>query len=270
MMPYRSLTHTPYRLLLAIPGFLFVTSLCAAPVPVETSTLDKSIREDGKFGLGATLSVAQRPFVGVDNQDTSLPYLSFRYRDFYIEGLNIGYTLVTQNNFSLELLATPRFYEVEPSFADNGELDGIDNTRPTYFAGVSTQFTQPYATFTLQLLTDLRESDGNEAVATVSRAFKPGSDVTLAPTLGLTYQDADLVDHFYGVQSHESNINRPEYKGRGSLNYHVSLTALWDTTEHIRLLGQVKYEVLGSGITDSPIVDEDSIVTFVIGAVYRF
>ena len=70
--------------------------------------------------------------------------------------------------------------------------------------------------------------------------------------------------------ANEVAIGRPEYKADASTNTYVSLTAIWDATKHIQLLGQIKYENLGSGTTDSPIVDEDSIVTAVIGAVYLF
>lgn len=37
----------------------------------------------------------------------------------------------------IDLLATPRFYEVKAAFADDGELNGIDETKPTYLAGLS-------------------------------------------------------------------------------------------------------------------------------------
>jgi len=242
----------------------------AAPVPVETSALDRSLRADTNIGLGFTTSVAQRPFIGVDNQSTSLPYVVFGYKNFYIEGLNVGYKLLDKQDMSVEFLATPRFYEVKSTFADNGELNGIGETRPTYLFGVSAQYRLKPATLTLQALADIPESEGNEIIATASKAFKLGPAFTIVPAVGVTYQDADLVDHFYGVQANEVAANRNEYSGNGSTNYHLSLTTIWDAGKHIQLLGQVKYEALGSGITDSPIVDEDSIVTAVVGAVFLF
>ena len=262
-------TSTFFRLIIAATTSLYSAMIIAAPVPVQTSTLDKSLSTDTEYGIGLTTSIAQRPFVGVDDQDTSLIYLRYRYKDFYIEGLDIGYQFYDKNNVSINLLATPRFYEVEAAFADKGELDGIDRTRPTYFAGISAQYQTQPALFTLQVLTDVQESDGNEIIVAASKAFKPYKSLNLSPTIGITYQDAALVDHFYGVQANEVRTGRPEYGGNASTNYHLSLTAIWDASKHIQLLGQVKYEVLGSGITDSPIVDEDSITTAVVGFVYR-
>jgi len=269
-MSAKTLFTFSMSLIIANSMLLYTNGALAAPVPIETSALDNSLRTDTDFRLGATLSIAQRPFVGVDDQITSLPYIVYQYKDFYIEGINLGYHLLNRKDFSINLLATPRFYEVQPSFADNGELDGIDKTRPTYFAGVSTQYRLEFATLTLQLLTDLRESNGNEFVLTASKAFKLENTFTLAPSIGITYQDAELVDHFYGVQAHETRVNRPEYGGRSSTNVNASLTVIWDASKNIQWLGQAKYEILGSGITNSPIIDEDSIISAVMGIVYRF
>lgn len=253
-----------------VVNLYFAGLVQAAPAPIVTSTLETEDRQDNAFGIGATVSVAQRPFIGVENQTTSLLYLSYKYKRFYIEGLDVGFRLFTDKSYNIDLLATPRYYEVEAGFAKNGELDGIDKTRPTYLAGVSSQFHTKLATLTVQLLNDLQESDGNEAVVSASKAFKPTSQLSLSPSISLTYQDSRLVDHFYGVQAHEARTNRPAYQGRATVNYNAALTASWYLTQQIELLGQIKYEVLGNGITDSPIVDEDSIASATLGAVYRF
>ena len=258
------------RLTSVISIFVLSLAVQAAPVPIETSALPPDATGDTKTGIGFSVSVAQRPFIGVDDQDTSLPYIKFRSGNFYIEGINVGYKFIENESTSFEVLATPRFYEVKESFADKDELDGIKETKPTYLAGVSAQYHTDFATLTLQALADVQESDGYELIASLSKAYQTTENLTLLPAIGVTYQDAELVDHFYGVQANEVAIGRPEYKADASTNTYVSLTAIWDATKHIQLLGQIKYENLGSGTTDSPIVDEDSIVTAVIGAVYLF
>ncbi len=259
-----------YRLTTFVAFFLLSTHLLAAPAPIDTATLDQDATKEKNLGLGFTLSTAQRPFVGVDNQTTTLPYVSFNYKDFYIAGTNIGFHLLRNEKASFGLLATPRFYEVEPAFAKNGELDGIDKTNPTYLAGLTFQYRTDIAALTAQALTDLKESDGNEVVLSASKTFSLSTDFKISPSIGLTYQDAKLVDHFYGVQAHEARAGRPAYAGKSSVNYNVTLTAFWDISKHFQFLGQVKYESLGSGITDSPIVDEKNIGSATVGLVYYF
>jgi len=251
--------------------FLFLHStLNAAPAPVVSSTLDQGDAKEKGFGIGMTTSIAQRPFVGVDDQSASLLYLSYRKDAFYIEGLDVGYNFLKNKNFKLDVLATPRFYEVEPAFADNGELDGIDKTKPTYLGGISMQSTYSDVTYTFQVLHDLIESDGNELVLQASKSFKTANKLTLSPSVGIAYQDSKLVDYFYGVQSNEVTANRALYSGDSALNYNATLHAKWELTKHIEMIGQLRYEVLGDGITNSPIVNEDSLYFITLGLLYRF
>lgn len=249
--------------------YILAVSAFAAPTPIITSTQDKT-REDSRFGIGFTNSNTRRPFVGVGTQDASLLYLSYQYKRFYIEGLDTGFNLYKNNDVMIDVLGTPRFYEVKPSFAKNGELTGIDRTKPSYFGGLSAQYKADDLIYTFQVLHDLVESDGNEYVFQLSKAFEINDAFTLTPSAGLVHQDAALVDYYYGVQAHEVAIGRPQYNGQSSLNYNVTLNASWDMTKNIELLGQVKYEKLGSGITDSSIVDEDTLTFFTVGLVFRY
>jgi len=242
--------------LVLLPLTFIATTAYSAPVPIDSSVLTKNSKSDNHYGIGATISVAQRPFIGVDDQTTSLPYLSFRYKDFYVEGTNVGYKFVNQSKHKLDFLLTPRYYEVQETFADNGELDGIRKTKQTYFAGLSYQFQTKFATYTAQVLKDVVESDGTELVATASKTFTASKFVKIAPTIGLTWQDNALIDHFYGVRSNEVVTNRPQYSGESSLNYFASLTSAWNVTQHVQLLAQLEYEVLGDGITKSVISDQ--------------
>ena len=246
------------------------TVAVAAPVPIDSSVFDKADNPDTKYGIGITFSIAQRPFKSVDDQFTSLPYLSFQYKNFYIEGTNVGYKFINKDNYGLEFLITPRYYESQESFAKNGDLDGIDKTKQTFLAGISSQFKTDFATYTVQVLKDLGKSNGSELTASASKVFKVSNSVSLSPAIGLTWQDSNLVDHFYGVQANEVRNNRPLYQGQSSLNSYVLLTAVWNMTKQVQLLGQIKHEFLGSGITRSPIVDERSISSYVLGTFYRF
>jgi len=248
---------------------LAVTAI-SAPAPIITSTQHLSDTQVHDFGIGLTSSITKRPFVGVDDQIAALPYFSYRHNDFYIEGLDVGYNLFNSTDYSLDALATPRFYEVKSSFAGNGELDGIDSTKESYFAGLSMQLKTEEVIYTFQLLHDLLESNGNELVVQVAKQFQIEENFSLTPSLGFNYQDDKLVDHYYGVQEKESSTDRPQYEGKDSTNYNVTLNANWLYSRNIELLGQVKYEGIGNGITDSPIVDEDAIYYFTVGAIYRF
>lgn len=255
--------------LISLTLSLVATSTMAAPAPIITSTQGKS-EDTSSFGIGGTTSIARRPFVGVDTQNASLLYLSYKNKDFYIEGLDLGYTLYKSSGLNLDLLATPRFYEVKSSFAGGGELNNIDSTKETYFTGLSAQLNAHNLVYTFQLLHDPLESKGNEIVLQVSKALEISKTFTLTPSIGVVHQDKSLVGHFYGVQTNEVISGRPAYPGKSALNYNVTLNASWEITRHFELLGQLKYEKIGTGITDSPIIDKDTLSFITLGIVYRY
>lgn len=266
LLPAGTVKRTLYLL-------VFVTasaSVTAAPTAINTPLSRAPLDDTSHFGIGATTSITERPFIGVDRQNEGLPYFSIRYKRFSVEGLDAGLDLLKNDNSVFGLLLTPRFYEVTSGFADEGELNGIDTTHRTVFAGVSYQCQHAQFQVAANALRDVGgESDGTEANLTVSRGFSWG-DFTLAPSLGLVWQDGPLVEHFYGVDDHETAPGRPAYGEHSSLNYQAALTGIWTPGKHWHLLAVVKEDYLGEGITDSPIIDERSLTSVALGAVFYF
>ena len=54
------------------------------------------------------------------------------------------------------------------------------------------------------------------------------------------------------------------------MNYQAALTGIWTPGKHWHLLAVVKEDYLGEGITDSPIIDERSLTSVAVGAVFYF
>ncbi len=253
-------------LLWLCPGFIQ-----AAPVTVDGAAVREVSGEAAGWGIGATTSLNQRPFTGVGRQQESLPYFSWQHGYFAVEGLDVSLDAWRAEGQSFGLLLTPRFYEVKDSFADDGELDGIEATSDTWFAGLNYRLALPADLhLSANLLYDVGgESDGVEAMLSLNRPVRLGA-VSLVPAAALVWQDSTLVTHFYGVEADEVAPGRPRYTDESSLNAQVSLTAQWRPGPHWRLLGAVKAERLGDGIADSPIIDERDLVSALIGVVYQF
>lgn len=243
----------------------------AAPVTIDSGSVRDSQTDTIQWGIGFTTSLTERPFVGVDTQQESLAYLSGRYKRFAVEGLDFTFDLLPNENSNLALLVTPRYYEVKASFADDGELNGIDTTNPTWFAGVlyRHQFAEHYHLNANAIVDVGNESDGTEVNLSVNRPFQFDS-FSLVPSAGITWQDEELVTHFYGVSNNEVTPTRPLYEDESSLNYNATLTGIWQPHKHWRLLGAIKTEKLGSGISDSPIIEDDTINSVLAGVVFEF
>ena len=260
----------PYRLIIGSALAFFAAFVQAAPVSVDSSAVREAKTDDTRFGIGATTSLNQRPFLGVGTQQESLPYFSFTWGPVSMEGLDLTVDLLRNDQQSFGFIATPRFYEVTSGFAKDGELNGISTTDDTWFAGLNYRRKLGKYYIVMNAITDVgNESDGNEITLTVNRPYQ-FDRISLIPAIGVVWQDQKLVNHFYGVDNDESTPTRPVYQNESSLNYQASLTAVWHPTVHWQFLGALKVDALGTGITDSPIIDEDVLPSALVGAVYRF
>ncbi|MDF1781673.1 MAG: MipA/OmpV family protein [Alcanivoracaceae bacterium] len=261
---------TPRRILISAAFSFSVAAAQAAPVSVDSSAVREAKTDDTRFGIGATTSINQRPFLGVGTQQESLPYFSFSWGRIAVEGLDITVDLFRNDQQSFGFIATPRFYEVTSGFAKEGELNGISSTDDTWFAGLNYRRKLGSYYIIANAITDVgNESDGNEVTLTVNRPYH-FDRVSLIPAIGVVWQDKKLVNHFYGVDNDETTPTRSIYQNESSLNYQASLTAVFQPSTHWQFLGAVKVDALGSGISDSPIIDEDVLPSALVGAVYRF
>ena len=82
-------------------------AVSAAPTAINTPLSRAPLDDTSHFGIGATTSRTERPFVGVDSQDEGLPYFSIRYKRFSVEGLDAGLDLFKNDNSVFGLLLTP-------------------------------------------------------------------------------------------------------------------------------------------------------------------
>ena len=253
--------------LVVVVSLLAGPSVFAAPVAIEAPQTDTA-SSDNSFGIGLTFSRTSRQYEGIDDQSARLPYISARLGDFYVDGLNIGYNVPTDSEIKWGLVAVPRFLGYKES--NSPILEGLDDTDYSYHGGLTADWNTDFGLINVKALTDLlNESGGSEVVATLSKAFNFG-ELTLSPAVSLNWQNADLVDHYYGVTEAQSTADRPAYEGESVVNTALSLSASYALTEQFRLIGQVRQEHYGSEIEDSPLVDENTALSTSFGLVYTF
>ncbi len=239
----------------------------AAPVSIDTSQIDDD-SGDQKFAIGLTLSNTSRNYEGIGNQTARLPYFSANWRGLYVEGLNVGYKLSKGEKVSWDLIAVPRFLGY--SETNSPVLTGLDDTDYSYHGGISANWETGIGRLNVQALTDLlNESSGSEIIATLSHAYQFGG-LTLSPAVSVNWQDATLVDHYYGVTAAQATPDRAAYEGDSVFNTAVSLTAGYALTDSFQLIGQARADQYGSEIEDSPLVDENTTTSATIGLVYTF
>lgn len=220
-------------------------------------------------GLGG--AVANSMYLTEKKTNTyMLPLLDLEYSGFFLKsgtsnGVETGYNLLETDNYILSLYGT-----LAAGFAvKSGDMkDGyksIDKRRNQFMAG--TRFTY-YPDF-LGLKTSLAGAFGKEGGTvdiTVSKPVTLTENFTLVPAINYTYYTSGFVDYYFGVQGNElgGEITRT-YDGKEAYRYGVVLVGDYRFNEHLSMLIFSGLGKVSSGISNSPIANDDDI-TYVFGS----
>ena len=226
--------------------------------------IDKEELKGSVLGLGVLYST--EPYTDVDEDVWVVPIIKGRYKRFFVDGRSVGYILNDNEELEFSVLAKPRLMGYEDD--DSPVLAGMDDREWSIDAGLGLKWNNQFFTLSITALNDiLNEHQGQEVNCMVSREFKEG---LFTPRAGVRYLSDDIVDYYYGVLGNEATPIRPVYTGDATVNYFCGFSVSMPIGEKWAVIGDFEYEGLGSEIEDSPIVDAEEIITYIIGAVYRF
>lgn len=226
---------------------------------IDTEELKGSI-----LGLGVLYST--QPYTDVDEDVWVVPIIKGRYKKFYIDGRSLGYVFNDSEEFEFSVLLKPRFMGYDDS--DSPVLAGMDDREWSIDGGLRFKWNNQFFTLSVTALNDLlNQHQGQEISCVLSREFKDG---LFTPRLGVRYLSDDIVDYYYGVLGDEAIPTRPAYTADAAVDYFAGLSLAIPVGEKWAIIADFEYENLSSEIEDSPIVDQEEILTYIVGAVYRF
>jgi outer membrane protein len=279
---------------------LFLAACLAGVVPMSVRSADDSCTgpsgacvAEGRWNFSVALGAGVRtnPLVGGEDIPLVLvPHVSYYGKRFFLDDLDLGFTLADNDANTLSLIASPGydrvyFYRTDlqnffltgytaagaPSYLyaktapAGAEVSAKVTPRPrriTYLAGPEWTFKYEEITAQLDLLHEITGEDhGNEIRAAVGLPILK-SKGTLSANVGITWNDAAIVNYYYG----EPAI----YRGGASLDPFAKLAYTRALSSKWRFDAFTEYERLGSAIASSPIVDKHSVTTVFLGAVYAF
>jgi outer membrane protein len=218
--------------------------------------------------------VRTNPLVGGDAIPlVVVPQFSYYGKRFFIDDLDLGFTVAETDLNTLSLVASPGydrvfFYRSDPQNTFVGGI-GTSTVRipprarsVTYLAGPEYTFSNGRVTGQLDVLHEITGRNGGDEVRAAVVIPLLNIRGSLAANVGMTWKSAAIVNYYYGVSGlyAPGSVVNPFLK----LGYTLPLAGKW------RLRALVEYELLGRAITDSPIVAEGHVATAFVGAVYTF
>ena len=236
----------------------------------------------GGWNISMALGAGLRTNPLVHGQDLPLvivPHVSYYGERFFLDNLDLGFTLWDGDMNTVSLIASPGydrvyFYRTDlqnifvSGFSPTGETSVGTSERVaprsrhvTYLAGPEWTFKYHGVTGQLDVLQESTGQRGEEVRAAIGIPVNMLKG-TLTTNLGTTWKSADIVNYFYGA---------PGIYAAGSafdpflkVGYALPLSRKW------RFSAFAQYEHLSNAIANSPIVAERYVATVFVGAVYAY
>jgi outer membrane protein len=250
----------------------------------------------GKWNISVALGAGQitNPLYGSKNIPLVLiPHVSYYGKRFFLDDLDIGWSVFDGATNTFSLVATPGydrvyFYRTDPqnffvtgltsagtpeyaqvpanlAIQANGPSAAKISAHPrhfTYLAGPEWTFKYGTVSGQVDLLREITDqNNGDEVRAGLGIPLLRGKG-TLSANFGLTWKSASIVNYYYG----EPGI----YEGGSSLDPFAKLAYTIPLSSKWRFDAFYQYERLGNAIANSPIVAEHSVATMFVGAIYTF
>ena len=223
----------------------------------------------GQWMLGAGAWYETSPYKGADDEILPVPLIFYQGDRFFIRYNQLGCKLIEWNNIGVSAIGIYRLDGYEED--DSDFLNGMDDRNSTIDIGLNIEFETGHGELELELLTDaLGEHKGQEVKVSWEKNYRIKDRWSIEPSIGLSWQSSKLADYYYGVKTTEATSSRPAYNVGSALNWKMSLKGKYKISDHWMLMSGIEVELLDSDINDSPIVDNDTLFSGMLGIIYRF
>lgn len=250
--------------------------LCACPAragegEAPSSLLDSIHAVLSGFDMGLGGSIITSEYRDTRLAGSTLPLLGYEGERFYLRGVSGGVHLFRTEwfEFNAQLSYLPQHFYADNS--DDWRMRRLDDRYSSLLAGLNARIVTPVGLVGLTASTDvLGYSNGVIADGNYSLPFQLGP-LSLVPTVGLQWTDANYNDYYYGIGRDEARASGfSAYEPDSCVSPYAGLTARMRFTEHVSGFASARALFLNQEITDSPMVDSGEKYTLSLGVMYKF
>ena len=213
------------------------------------------------YSLGMAVATSQNPFIGGENSVIAYPYLtSFTHSSmtdgwFLIRDGGYGLRWITKNDWELGVIARVETLSLGNSAAE--ELIGVADRKWAIELGP----TIGYRRWPIHInWTHWAEVTGRHSGFSSTVAFSYPMQFDwgfVVPRIDAIYDSSEHTNYYYSVSDAEATPTRPAYTPGSTWSTEAQVRIGYAITQKWLLSAKVGVEMLGSEITDSPIVGRD-------------
>jgi MipA family protein len=271
-----SLTHLPKALTRAALAAATFAGLSVPLLAAAQGGPDGPGGRDGGSGWGLGIGVAsmQKPYTGMDRETKALPMIYYENRWIRLLGLGaeaklprLGISKTQHVDFSLLARYDGSGYEAD----DAPILNGMAERKGGFWAGGKATWHTDIASLSADWTADASgHSKGQRLGLSLTKNWRLGQQIMLAPRLGASWYDKKYVDYYFGVRDSEATAGRAAYSGKSGVNAELSLRSTYLLDRQNSVFLDVGVTRLSNGIKNSPLVDRSTEGRVSAGYLYRF
>lgn len=226
--------------------------------------------QDAELSVGVNVLYANTAYDTDENDIRVLPGVFYDNNKVYARGASAGAYLINDGTNQLAATVQLAGNSFDPEDA-NGALQGLDEREVSASAGLSYQRRTPIGGFRAQIATDVLDRSGGNTARLSYLARISKNKLTVYPSVGFEYQDADYNKYYYGVTPEESaRTGIAAYESNSSLNPYVNVSANYDFSNKWAGFFNQSLSYLANEQFDSPLVDSRTESTTTLGLLYKF
>lgn len=226
--------------------------------------------QNAELSIGVNVLYAKTAYDTDDAEVRVLPGVFYDNNKFFARGAQAGAYLINDGKNQLAATVQLDGNTFDPDDA-NGALDGLDERKASASAGLSYQRRTPVGGFRAQIATDVLDRSGGNTARLTYLARISKNKLTVYPSVGFEYHDADYNQYYYGVSDKESaKTGVSAYTANSSLNPYVNVSANYDFSNKWAGFFNQSLSYLPNEQYDSPMVDSRTEYTTTLGLLYKF
>jgi outer membrane protein len=223
----------------------------------------------GGAGLGFATRMERSPYRDGGTRNDLVPLYLYEGKHVYLHAYRFGLKLYDKEESRFDVFLAHRFEDF-PYDRVPASLAGMAERGPGIDFGASYEKRGPWGAVYGEYLHDVSgASRGNELRLGYNYEWK-GERWRLRPHLQLAARDAKLNDYYYGVRPGEATAARPAYAPGTGVNGQIGLYGTYSLSERWRLLAGVSATRWANGVRNSPIVEDRTQLSGVLGLMYDF
>jgi len=213
------------------------------------------------YSLGVAVSTSQNPFIGGENGTFAYPYLtSFTHSSmtdgwFLIRDGGYGFRWISENDWELGVIA--RVETLGLGNSDAEELLGVADRKWAIELGPTIGYRGWPVHINWTHWAEVTDRHGGFA-STVAFSYPMAFDWGfVVPRIDAIYESSEHTNYYFSVSDAEATPTRPAYTPGSSWSTEAQVRIGYAIANKWLLSATVGVEMLGSEITDSPIVGRD-------------